>query len=214
MQRIGYSNFINKNGKIVFPLSFLFLFIGFISPLFYDRTIFHTTKIAMSYCYYMFLPAIITSPIAIRNTYNYYYESSYYVSFKHQYPTYQDYFEAMLPSVIFSCILSIIALTILCCTIAFLVLYFAKHKTNKGLLIAIPSLYLLMVIIICAGGQVIPFVGFYTTLIFLILAIMYCANAQLLPKPRKPREHKPTKDERIAELERQVAELMKNKDAE
>lgn len=207
MQHIGYSNFINKNGKIVFPLSFLFLFIGFIAPLFYDRTIFHTAKMAMSCSYYIFLPSIITSPISLRE--NVYLNRLDIPYFKLQYPTYQDYFEAMLPSVIFSCILSIIALTILCCAIAFLVLYFAKHKTNKGLLIAIPSLYLLMVVTICAVGRVIPFAGFYTTLIFLILAIMYCTNAQLLPKPRTPREHKPTKDERIAELERQVAELIK-----
>lgn len=115
----------------------------------------------------------------------------------------------MLPSTIFSCILSIIAIAVLCCTIAFFVLYFAKHKTNKGLLVAIPSLYLLMAIVFCIVGEAMPFVGFYTTLVFLILAIMYCAKAQLLPKP-----HNPTKDERIAELERQVAELMKNKNAE
>ena len=125
------------------------------------------------------------------------------------YDTYQDYVNAQLPSTIFAYVLSLIALSILCCTIAFFVLYFAKHKTNKGLLIAIPSLYIIMTIVLCAVTKGIPFVGFYTTLIFLILAILYCANAQLLPKSS---QHKLTKDERIAELERQVAELTKEKD--
>jgi len=206
MQRIGYSNFIDKNGKIVFPLAFLFLFLGFISPFVYDRTLFITGRTAMSYCYYMRLPSIITIPLFLKR--------NYYIYYYRLFPTYQEYYDAMLPSTIFFCILSIIAITILCCTIAFFVLYFAKYKTNKGLLVAIPSLYLLMVIACCIFGEAMPFVGFYTTLIFWVLAIIYCANAQLLPKPRKTREHKPTKSERIAELERQVAELMKNKNAE
>jgi len=207
MQRIGYSKFIDKNGKIVFPLAFLFLFLGFISPFVYDRTLFRTSKMAMSYCYYTLLPAIITSPMSLRK--NIYLKGLDNPYFKLSYPTYQEYCDAMLPSTIFFCILSIIAIAVLCCTIAFFVLYFAKHKTNKGLLVAIPSLYLLMAIAFCIVGEAIPFVGFYTTLVFLILAIMYCAKAQFLPKP-----HKPTKDERIAELERQVAELMKTKDTE
>ena len=125
------------------------------------------------------------------------------------YGSFDEYMKDMLPSFSLSVALSIFAIVIICCTIAFLVLYFAKHKTDKGLLIATPSLYIVMTIVLCASTKGIPFVGFYTTLIFLILAILYCANAQLIPKLR---QHKPTKSERIAELENQVAELTKEKD--
>ncbi len=199
-ERIGYSSFIDKYGKIVFPTMFLFLLVGFISPLCWNQVIVRF-GMAMRYTFYVSLVGIITVPLFFKQ---------HYIEFLYKYyDSYQEYVNAQLPSAIFACALSLIAISILCCTIAFFVLYFAKHKTNKGLLIAVPSLYLVMVVICCIAYKAIPFVGFYTTLIFLILAILYCANAQLIPKPR---QHKPTKSERIAELERQVAELTKEKD--
>ena len=65
-----------------------------------------------------------------------------------------------------------------------------------------------------------PYAAFYISLIlsafFLAVFIAYAVKwlkARLARIP--PREHKPTKSERIAELERQVAELQaKEKDAE
>ncbi len=49
----------------------------------------------------------------------------------------------------------------------------------------------------------------------LVIASFYVKQpVPLTKKHRSPREHKPTKSERIAELERQVAELTKEKDAE
>lgn len=207
-ERIGYSNFINKYGRIIFPVFFGCLLIFFSSPITYDNWFVKMGLIpnVMQYSFYCFIPQIVTAPIYYLKT-NYEEMSSYYSSF-------QVYLEDVLPSFALSIAMSIFAITIICCIIAFLVLYFAKHKANKGLIISIPSLYLVMTIVFCIATKGTPFVGFYLTLVFLILAIMYCANAQLLPKPRTPREHKPTKDERIAELERQVAELKKDKDAE
>jgi len=199
-ERIGYSNFVDKYGKIIFPMMFLFLFLGFISPLAYQKFMFHSAKLALSYCYYVFLPAIITSTALFKSNYKYY---------ERYYSSYQEYVNAQLTSTILIGVLSIIAIVILCCAIAFLINYFVKHKANKVLLITTPSLYLIMVVIACIESKSIPFVGFDTTLIFLIFAILYCANAQLLPKPR---QHKLTKSERIAELEKQVAELTKEKD--
>lgn len=201
-ERIGYSNFVDKYGKVIFPISFVLLFAGFISPLVWDKSLFRFgLDITMQYTYFFKLIGIITIPA--------FFKKNYFTFMYKFYDTYQDYVNAQLPSTIFAYVLSLIALSILCCTIVFLVLYFAKHKTNKGLLIAIPSLYLVMVVMCCIAYEAMPFVGFYTTLIFLILAILYCANAQLLPKPR---QHKSTKSERIAELEKQVAELTKGKD--
>lgn len=64
-----------------------------------------------------------------------------------------------------------------------------------------------------------PHAAFYISLIlsafFLAVFIAYAVKwlkARLASIP--PREHKPTKSERIAELERQVAEQTKEKDAE
>ena len=195
-ERIGYSNFVDKYGKVIFPISFVLLFAGFISPLTINNWFIKMGLISnvMEYSFFSYIPAIVTAPIYYLKT-NYSEMQSYYGSF-------DEYMKDMLPS--FS-----LSIAIICCTIAFFVLYFAKHKTNKGLLIAIPSLYIVMTIVLCAVTKGIPFVGFYTTLIFLIFAILYCANAQLLPKPR---QHKLTKSERIAELEKQVAELTKEKD--
>lgn len=48
-----------------------------------------------------------------------------------------------------------------------------------------------------------------------LCCVLICAYLiALYRKPREPRKRKPTKSERIAELERQVAELTKEKDAE
>lgn len=64
-----------------------------------------------------------------------------------------------------------------------------------------------------------PHAAFYISLIlsafFLAVFIAYAVK-WLQPRlaNRPPRPHKPTKSERIAELERQVAELTKEKDAE
>lgn len=55
-------------------------------------------------------------------------------------------------------------------------------------------------------------------LLSLCVAIWYAVRHKLFHRMKlvicRPREHKPTKSERIAELERQVAELTKEKDAE
>lgn len=202
-ERIGYSNFVDKYGKVIFPIYFVLLFVGFISPLTINNWFIKMGLISnvMEYSFFSYIPAIVTAPIYYLKT-NHSEMQSYYDSF-------DEYMKDMLPSFSLSVALSILAIVIICCTIAFFVLYFAKHKTNKGLLIAIPTLYIVMTIVLCAVTKGIPFVGFYTTLIFLILAILYCTNAQLLPKPH---QHKPTKSERIAELEKQVAELTKEKD--
>ena len=195
-ERIGYSNFVDKYGKIVFPFLILFLYLGFVSPMVFFNGF---ARDSMLYCFYVFIPNVITIPLNLQNLWKAYAPDKSYNEFLSIYRQYIGTYIA----------LSILAIAIICCTIAFFVLYFAKHKTNKGLLIAIPSLYLVMVVMCCIAYEAMPFVGFYTTLIFLILAILYCANAQLIPKLR---QHKPTKSERIAELEKQVAELTKEKD--
>lgn len=55
----------------------------------------------------------------------------------------------------------------------------------------------------------------FATIIFSLFLFMSAISIKIPQKerePRPPRQHKPTKSERIAELERQVAELTKEKD--
>lgn len=54
----------------------------------------------------------------------------------------------------------------------------------------------------------------YACLLFVAFIWLYTAWLKPRLANRPPRPHKPTKSERIAELERQVAELTKEKDAE
>lgn len=50
--------------------------------------------------------------------------------------------------------------------------------------------------------------------LFLFMSAISIKIPQKERKPRPPRQHKPTKSERIAELEKQVAELKKEKDTD
>lgn len=54
------------------------------------------------------------------------------------------------------------------------------------------------------------YLGFDLLVILYITFLLFCALMSQVP-PRQPKPHKSTKDERIAELERQVAELMEEK---
>lgn len=54
------------------------------------------------------------------------------------------------------------------------------------------------------------YLAFDLLVILYITFLLFCALMSQVP-PRQPKPHKPTKDERIAELERQVAELMEEK---
>ena len=123
------------------------------------------------------------------------------------------------------------------CTIAFFIIAFVISVTlaflsqKKSLLSCVnivPSSFFWVWAIATMDGQlfktilyrtVTPHASFYISLIlsafFLAVFIAYAVKwlkARLASIP--PREHKPTKSERIAELERQVAELTKEKDAE
>lgn len=54
------------------------------------------------------------------------------------------------------------------------------------------------------------YLAFDLLVILYITFLLFCALMSQVP-PRQPKPHKPTKSERIAELERQVAELMEEK---
>lgn len=77
--------------------------------------------------------------------------------------------------------------------------FMSKSDTARQ---AVYSIFLMLVTLAC-------------TSFIAILSIAYSVSNHTVTIYRKsPREHKPTKSERIAELERQVAELTKEKDAE
>lgn len=99
-------------------------------------------------------------------------------------------------------------LAIVVCII-FFVVYIKSKKIIKPLLFIVPLCYLLQVSIVCILAisdkaiTYIPFVAFYLVLLLFILAVLYC----LRPIKKTQITHKPTKAERIAELEKQVADL-------
>ena len=127
--------------------------------------------------------------------------------------------------------------TFLACTIVFFIIavgfsvalafFSRKHPLMCCLNIVSSSFFWVWTLAVTDGTLFHPFTftvtfpnaAFYISLIlsafFLAVFIAYAVKwmkARLASIP--PREHKPTKSERIAELERQVAELTKEKDAE
>lgn len=127
--------------------------------------------------------------------------------------TYREYFKQYASNYTILSIGSLIFCFIIISLIVVLVQHFNHKKICKPLLYLPLALYIVYVIIYCAIGGSVPFVGFYLAIILEVLVILYCAGFQRFPS-RKPREHNPTDKERIAELERQVAELQKDKDVE
>ena len=204
-ERIGYSNFVDKYGKVIFPILICVLYATFPFPLIWgiNENIFANLQHAFSFS---FLKGSYNSPL-----YRYLQLKKSYDSTMYQfYPTFEEFLHTQVSYLIFCSFVFVLFYVCAICTVVFFIKLYRKNIIDKGLLITIPSAYLVCNLIsICIFRPTMPFVGFYTTLIFLILAILYCANAQLIPKPR---QHKPTKSERIAELENQVAELTKEKD--
>lgn len=202
--KLGYSEFIDKHNTKVLLIFVLGVLLLFISPILYSPDTFRYPKLAMGSSFYCVSVAIIRMPLFAQQVYNKY-DHEMYNSFSDYFRQEYNLFYPLgaVGSLIFW--FTIVSIIIL------LVQHFKHKKITKPLLYLPCALYIIYVIIYCAISGVAPFVGFYLAIILEALVILYCAGFQRFPS-RKPREHKPTDKERIAELERQVAELQKDKD--
>ena len=63
-ERIGYSSFVDKYGKAIFPFLILFLYLGFVSPMVFFNGF---ARDSMHYCFYVFIPNVITIPLNLQN---------------------------------------------------------------------------------------------------------------------------------------------------
>lgn len=211
--RLGYSEFIDEHktkAVLTFVVSILIIFIA---PLTYNRIIFNIPNLAMKQTFYMASVSIFIAPKTLKQFYYQILESN-----PSSVPaTFEEYARLNIPYFIENTLQFIIFWFAIISLIIVLVQHFKHKKVNKPLIylpLMFYIIYILVDVIISTTKSIIeiPFVGFYLAIILEVLVILYCAGFQHFPA-HKPREHKPTDKERIAELERQVAEL-KEKDAE
>ncbi len=208
---IKYQKFIDRNGKIVFPLYFFILLALFIILPVYcipDEKIVIGSQIADMYnkSNFAYFYRAIASPITYYTNYKYLVGTNTY--FAEEYPTFSDYFSADI--FLFYVVSSILSIATVVCIIIFLCYYFQQKNNIKPFLFIVPLLYLIQttVLLIVSSADrraytYIPFVPYYLIFIAFILALLYCIK----PKKHEHKPHKLTKSERIAELEKQVADL-------
>lgn len=215
--KLGYTDFINKHlGKflIAFVISILLIFIF---PTTYNLIYFSSPISAMRTSFYMASVSIILTPIGLKQ----FYYNLLEIDPNSVPNTFAEYAKSCSSTFVGSAIQTIIFWFTIISLIIVLVQHFKHQKITKPLLylpLAFYICYVLINVIINSSSSLkslasVPFVGFYLAIILEVLVILYCAGFQRFPS-RKPREHKPTNKERIAELERQVAELQKEKDVE
>lgn len=208
--KLGYADFINKHKTKAIILFALAILVLYIFPIFYNEKIFnHSLTYAMRYSFYIYSVSIVSLPIGMKKSYIYELNQHYIDSST----SFGEYFKSYIPYYVVEIIGSLIFWFTIISLIIVLVQHFKHKKICKPLLYLPLPLYIVYTIVLCAILGVAPFVGFYLAIILEVLVILYCAGFQRFPS-RKPREHKPTDKERIAELERQVAELQKEKDVE
>ena len=219
MNRLGYTDFINKHKTkaiIVFVVSILIIFIF---PTAYNRMTFYNSISPMGASFYLASVSVITTPIGLKQFYYHLLE----IDPSSVPNTFGEYAKSCTSTFVVSAIQTIIFWFTIISLIIVLVQHFKRNKITKPLLylpMAFYICYVIVEVIINSSSSLnslasVPFVGFYLAIILEVLVILYCAGFQHFHKlQRQPREHKPTDKERIAELERQVAELQKEKDAE
>ena len=200
--RLGYTDFINKHKTKAIIVLLISILIIFLFPVGYNKVLFNNPSSAMSISPFALSCVIVYYPFLIKQR---------YLSLQNPSWTFNEYFKECLPGYIIESIWSLIFWFTIISLIIVLVQHFKHKKICKPLLYLPLAFYIIYVIIFCIIGGGIPFVGFYLAIILEVLIVLYCASSQRF---RKSHPHKPTNKERIAELERQIAELQKGKDAE
>lgn len=158
-----YSNFINKYGKIIFPCYFVLYFLVLLMP-YIDLSAY-----PMNNNYFPAYRIFSTAKIYTEAISNNIIPSTYVYSF------------LIISSILLALSFAVIAV--------FLIIFFAKKKTIKLLLILPIVLTLISIILALFEYKVAPSAGFYFMFILLIPSILYC-----LPHKQKAQ---PPKDEQI-----------------
>lgn len=209
--KLGYTDFINKHKTIFFSIFVGYFVVCFLIPLFYidltnvsinwgDGTLFSYTPLMLCIRGFQSLSICKTHYNEIQNFTD--------KSFGEYYASVIKYYTDGILSIIFA----ILILAIL----IYLVIRFFKTKSISRLIFIPYCLTIIIDIAILIADSVlnpeptfIP-IHLFITLLFSIPVFLYCFKFQRFGKPR---EHKPTDKERIAELERRITEL-EGKDAE
>lgn len=201
--KLGYTDFINKHKTkfiIGFVTAVLLVFL-FPKQLYLE----HTSPLIMKDCFFAIGIYIILFPLNLKSAY----QNNEFI--RDIYPSFDEYFKSVANYYIVYVFGFLIFLFAIVSLIAILIQHFKYKKLSKPLLYLPLALYLLYVIIEISTNGIysLPFIGFYLAIILEILIILYCANYQRphKPKPQQAKSRKPSDKERIAELERQVAEL-------
>ena len=155
-----YQSFITKNGKIIFPLYFLCLYIAFISPIVCGFDGWQRLNMTG---FYLFLgaPSIIWSMYTQIGLWDSYAQFA------------QDFHNTIVE---FGFGFAFAWLTVIC-TAVFLIVFYAKKKTLKPLLVVVPFLYTIISLIEIISLKAAPFIAFYIAIIALIFAIIYCVKS-------------------------------------
>ena len=154
-----YQNFIDKHGKIVFPLYFLCLFLLFIVPPICGINGWQRVDLTGFYIY-------LGTPAVLQNIYT-------SVGIWDSYADFAVDFHNTIVSMYVGFAFAWVAII---CVIVFLFVYFTKNKPIKPLLVAVPVFYIILTIIDIVSWSAIPFIVFYLMFIVLILAILYCVK--------------------------------------
>lgn len=216
--KLGYTDFINKHKTLFLSLFLGYIVIFFLVPIIYldltDLTYNNRSANIFDLSPIMLCVRGFTSYSKLKNF--------YYNSFG-PYNTFEEYYADTIKIYMDGVMTIIFAILIIASTI-FIVVRYIKTKSISRL-IFIPYCIILIsniVCIICATHgilrysmhdnkeQLIP-VNLIISLLVSIPVFLYCFKFQRFSKPR---EHKLTDKERIAELERQVAELQKERDVD
>ncbi len=209
--KLGYTDFINKHKTLFFSLFIAFFLMYFVIPIVFidlskydnlsvrDDTLFTFAPI------YLCIRCFNTTKM-ISSRYD---ELSPFID-----RSYKEFYATTLKNYADGIIGMIFAILILA-SIIYLIIRYIKTKSISRLVFIPYCLAILSNIAIIITYVVLELtisfipLNLIITLILSVPVILYCLKFQRFNK-----QHKPTDKERIAELERQVAELQKGKDVE
>ena len=156
---VRYQNFIDKHGKIVFPIYFLCLFLLFIVPPICGVNGWQRIDFTGFYLY-------LGAPAVLQNIYT-------SVGLWDSYAEFAVDFHSTIVSMYIGFAFAWLAVI---CVAVFLIVYYAKKKPIKPLLVAVPTIYIILTIIDSVSMSAMPFVVFYLMFVVLVFAILYCVK--------------------------------------
>lgn len=204
MSDLGYSSFINKYKKIIIPIILGLLIVTLAVPI----CVYQTNYITGYSDTFSFLDSVISTFRINDNLEDIYHQ---FIQASSNSLTYAEFYASeiiyCIPTII-SCIIVFIAII---CWISFALVFYIKKSVVKSLLFVPTILLFIYSIVLDIILKGIP-VAVFIWLIEAVLIGLYVFNFQHL-SIRKI-SHKPTKAERITELEKRIEELESKSEAE